>query len=53
MIVLGELLGGELVELDHLFGQILRIIETFRIEHDFGDHRIVRDHHSHCSEEDL
>jgi hypothetical protein len=50
VVLLGELLRGKLVELDHFLGQGAGIDETFSKEHDLSDKSVVGDHHRNGSE---
>jgi hypothetical protein len=53
MLLLGQLLRGKLIKLDHFLRENTSSIETFSHEHDLRDKGIVRDHHCHRSEENL
>ena len=53
VVLLRELLGGELVQLDHLARQVFRGLEALGEEHHLGDERVVGDHHGHRPEQRL
>ena len=53
VVLLRELLGGELVQLDHLSGEVLGRLETLREEHHLRHQRVIRDHHRHRAEQRL
>ena len=53
MVILRELLGGKLVELNHLGCQVLSTLEPLSEEHHLSYLSIGRDHHRNRSEKDL
>jgi hypothetical protein len=53
VVLLGELLGGELVELDHFLGEDLCIFEALGEKHYLGNLAVIGDHHADGSKEDF
>eukprot|EP00965_Chrysotila_dentata_P256125 6212443-Pleurochrysis_carterae.AAC.1 len=53
VVLLGQLLRRELVELRHLVGQALGLAKALRKEHNLGDEAVVGHHHGHGAEERL
>ena len=53
VVLLRELLGGELVQLDHLARQVFRGLEALGEEHHLSHQRVVGDHHGHRPEQRL
>ena len=53
VVLLGQLLAGQVVEVDDLVGQRLGLDEALGEQHDLGDEGVVRHHHGHRAEQRL
>lgn len=53
MVLLGQLLRRQFVQLHHLLGQLFRLLKALREQHDLGDQSVVRYHHTHRPEQDF
>ena len=53
MVLLTQLLRGELIQVDHLTRQVTTLLEPLTEQDDLGNQSVIGDHHGYRSEQGL